>query len=1086
MDQSLLAKLQIKNPPLNKSNIDEIDVGFKKPLQKPVMANINTTIIDLNEEDFDRDLFLKEINDSFIENKPDLKQDLSEITEEIPAQPVKPKKIKKLKGKLKLVQQLPNENTAPTQKIIIKKSKKPKPSPIGVMRIVPESFVEINDIPVQERVENKEKSVLIKASSYYLNNREIFINFINSLFEPYKRELLENKDSVSCENRNSDKFSLMTHQKIVRDYINLYTPYRGILLYHGLGSGKTCSSIAIAEGMKETKPIIVLTPASLKRNYYEELKKCGDFLYKKNQFWEFVQSTPENIATLSSVLNLPVEFIEKNNGAWFVNKNKKSNYATLNNNQKILLDLQIDQMIRYKYQFIAYNGLRMTHLKALNAGKKNFFDNSVVVIDEAHNLVSRIVNKIGKSKAENSVSLRLYELLMSAENVKIIMLSGTPVINYPNEIGILFNILRGYIKTWKLHLNINSQRKIDLPYFKNLLKSTILGGNVTDFISYDANQTLLEITRNPFGFVNKTTKKVYDGVRLGDRGNMTDEDYIATLTKVLKKERIDILNINVDLYKSLPDTLDMFKDYFIDPNNEVVNMNLFKRRILGLTSYYRSAQESLMPTYSKSSNFHIVDVEMSDFQFGVYEEARAQERKQELNNAKKRKRNNNNNDVFAESTSTYRIFSRAFCNFVFPSPDISRPYPNTGDETDAELTEAADEDLLDAGVKLDNIDGKYEADEIAKSTSSQDYEERIKSALSMLNNKKEEYLTGENLDIYSPKFSYVLANIQNPQHEGLHLIYSQFRTLEGIGILKLVLEANGYAEFKIRNTPSGWRLSILPEDRGKPMFALYTGTEGYDEKEIIRNVYNGDWNNIPSSLRAELLVINRDNLMGQIIKVFMITASGAEGISLKNTRYVHIIEPYWHPVRVNQVIGRARRICSHEKLPPLLRTVDVFLYLMKFSEKQLTSDATIELRLKDVSKIDGKTPLTSDQALWEIANIKEEITSKLLKNIKESAIDCSIHSSSTAENLKCFSFGTVTPSTFSYQGSFENESKDDVAQLNIQTVELNAQEVTIQGIKYAYVPESGDLYDWESYLNKQPVQIGKLIKVGDKYEIQRL
>ena len=56
---------------------------------------------------------------------------------------------------------------------------------------------------------------------------------------------------------------------------------------------------------------------------------------------------------------------------------------------------------------------------------------------------------------------------------------------------------------------------------------------------------------------------------------MSDEDYIATLTKVLKKERIDILNINVDLYKSLPDTLDMFKDYFIDPNNEVVNMNLF-------------------------------------------------------------------------------------------------------------------------------------------------------------------------------------------------------------------------------------------------------------------------------------------------------------------------------------------------------------------------------------------------------------------------------------------------------------------------------------------------------------------------------
>ena len=60
----------------------------------------------------------------------------------------------------------------------------------------------------------------------------------------------------------------------------------------------------------------------------------------------------------------------------------------------------------------------------------------------------------------------------------------------------------------------------------------------------------------------------------------------------------------------------------------------------------------------------------------------------------------------------------------------------------------------------------------------------------------------------------------------------------------------------------------------------------------------------------------------------MITASGAEGISLMSTKYVHIVEPYWHPVRTQQVIGRARRICSHEDLPEELRTVNVFFYLM--------------------------------------------------------------------------------------------------------------------------------------------------------------
>ena len=70
-------------------------------------------------------------------------------------------------------------------------------------------------------------------------------------------------------------------------YINLYTPYRGLLLYHGLGSGKTCSSIAIAEGIKNDLKVLVMTPASLKNNYYEELKKCGDYLYKKNQHFSF-------------------------------------------------------------------------------------------------------------------------------------------------------------------------------------------------------------------------------------------------------------------------------------------------------------------------------------------------------------------------------------------------------------------------------------------------------------------------------------------------------------------------------------------------------------------------------------------------------------------------------------------------------------------------------------------------------------------------------------------------------------------------------------------------------------------------------
>ena len=61
--------------------------------------------------------------------------------------------------------------------------------------------------------------------------------------------------------------------------------------------------------------------------------------------------------------------------------------------------------------------------------------------------------------------MKLYEYLMTAENAKITLLTGTPIINYPNEIGILFNILRGKIKTYKFKLVINQARKINQKLF---------------------------------------------------------------------------------------------------------------------------------------------------------------------------------------------------------------------------------------------------------------------------------------------------------------------------------------------------------------------------------------------------------------------------------------------------------------------------------------------------------------------------------------------------------------------------------------------------------------------------------------------
>lgn len=987
---------------------------------------------------------------------------------------IRPTKIKKLSRKI-VLKTKQRENKPTARKI---------QSPIGVIQTGPLSSIQIKDETLENRLTKKEKPIQIKASSYYLNNRQLFINYISGIFNKYKQEINQSKETASCERDEGADFELMSHQKIVRDYISNFTPYRGLLLYHGLGSGKTCSSIAIAEGMKTSKKIIVMTPASLRMNYIEELKKCGDDLYKKNQYWEFVsmdEIDKQEIDALSNVLSISVEFIKKQKGLWLINVKKPPNFDTLNSFEKTTLDQQLNEMIRYKYTFYNYNGMRTSNLNEMTRNNTiNPFDNSVIIIDEAHNFISRIVNKL---QNKSSLSVRLYEYLMNSSNSKIILLTGTPIINKPNEIAITYNILRGKIKTWTFNLKIEDKSRINKSFFEKIFTSKTLGGNILDYMEYKSSGPSLIVTRNPFGFVNKVQKEDYKGVHVGDRGELSDDDFISRLRGILTKKNIKIIDFKLNTHKALPDKLDDFKTYFIDEaNNDVKNMDLFKKRILGLTSYFRD-MEMLMPRYNKSTNLIVVEIPMSDFQVDIYEEARVQERKRESQNAKRNKKKMQG--VYEETVSTYRIFSRAFCNFVFPRPTIMRPLPGNFDDLEsAILDENNNEDDIDAASKEDrinNVDGTYEIDDL-NNIDNKNYDDRIEEALTKLNENKEEYLSYEGLEKYSPKFLNIIKNIDDKKHRGCHLIYSQFRKLEGIGILKLALEANGYAQFKIKNVANTWQLDMGPEDLGKDTFALYTGTETSEEKEIIRNVFNGNWGFLPAQLASELNKIASNNLYGNIIKVLMITAAGAEGISLKNVRYVHITEPYWHPVRIQQVIGRARRICSHSELPKELQDVNVFVYLMKFTEEQIKSDKSIELRLKDKSKINPVNILTSDQALFEISNMKLELTNKFLTAIKEASIDCIIHSDDT-ENLKCFSFGSVDSKQYSYVPSIGNEELDTLAQQNKQKIKWKAIEVTLtNGVAYAYNKSNGILYDLDSYNNGNPIPIGslKITKIGNK------
>jgi hypothetical protein len=1118
-------------------------------------GNTIPVIVDETKKGYDRLALFKKLTESK-KLKVSINPVLKETKQAEPIHlPVTAKKVKKVRMERPLVIEEGDEEIEPPIAVDIEDADEfimqPKTKPIeevitikppkkkkrltekiekGVAILGAESFVEIGDTPLNKRLPKKASPVLIKTSSYYMNNREIFVNFINSLFEPYRKELADDTVGISCDaiGKTSTDFSLLTHQKIVRDYMNLYTPYRGLLLYHGLGSGKTCTSIAIAEGMKDSKRVIVLTPASLRANYIEELKKCGDLLYKRNQCWEWIPTNGrlDVLKTISAILNLPQEYIEKHEGAFFVNISKPPNYDTLNDTNRKVLEEQLNEMIRQKYTFINYNGLRSRKLAEMTSNfTRNIFDNAVVIIDEAHNLISRIVNKLKKEKTipeeekkkkkedtkekkeepEDSVfgehtpinlATKLYYMLLRSNNSRIILLSGTPVINYPNEFAILFNILRGYIRTWKIPLVIKTQNKID----KQALQDMLLGEKSLDYLDYSPSSKTLTVTRNPFGFKNKIKKDSgYQGVsnvKKDEKGDnmmetefISDDEFERKIISILKRNDIDIVPQGLQIMnkKALPDDLNTFMTRYInDGDKKLKNVDALKRRIIGLSSYFRSAQESLLPRYNKQLgiDYHIIRIPMSDTQFRIYEAARKDEREYE----KKKKTPSDTADLFEEKSSTYRIFSRLFCNFIMPDRPIpsSKKKQKDGDADDKNATEIAQ--LIREGTRIeagqdigDEGEGEIEGDEVLDVIGGVTYKEQLDTAIKNIKEHSNDFLTPEALQTYSPKFLHMLENITDEENQGLHLVYSQFRTAEGIGLFSLVLEKNGYARFVIKkNHLNMWEIEIPEIDEGKPTYALYTGTETSEEKEIIRHIYNGEWDQIPESIGSVLKSKYHNNNMGEVIKVFMITSSGSEGINLRNTRFVHIMEPYWHPVRSEQVIGRARRICSHKDLPKALQTVEVFVYLMIFSESQLKSDEAIELKRKDLSKAIPRVPITSDQYLFEISEIKANLTAQLTDAVKESAFDCYIYS-----NGKCVNFGDPRNDKFAYVPDYAEQQNDTTVKANKVVVEWVGKPITINGVEYVYRRVSRDvldLYDKEIY--KRAMDDGTIapLKVGT-YEV---
>ncbi len=186
----------------------------------------------------------------------------------------------------------------------------------------------------------------------------------------------------------------------------------------------------------------------------------------------------------------------------------------------------------------------------------------------------------------------------------------------------------------------------------------------------------------------------------------------------------------------------------------------------------------------------------------------------------------------------------------------------------------------------------------------------------------------KNINLYSTKIAELMKNINN--NAGIGIIYSQFIKY-GTGIVEIMLKMSGIKYFVI---------------------------SGEIKKEVVNE---------------QLKIINSiENKNGDIVKIIVITSTGAEGIDFKNVRHIHILEPYWHISRILQIIGRGVRLNSHKNLDESERTVQPYIYISQHG-------------------IEGNMELTTDEYLYKKSIKNQKLINSFYDTMRRASIDCKSH-----------------------------------------------------------------------------------------------
>jgi len=660
---------------------------------------------------------------------------------------------------------------------------------------------------------------------------------------------LEEQSEKLC---NAD-FELAPHQLFVRNFLSFNTPYNSLLLFHGLGTGKTCSAIGVCEEMRDymkqmglTQRIIVVASPNVQENFqlqlFDERK-----LRLIDGLWNMKACTGNKYIREINPMNmkgLPKERVVAQikriiSGYYlFMGYTEFSNYIS----KKSAVDdtdLPPDKIER----------LRVKKLK-------NIFNNRLIVIDEVQNI------RISDDNNKKKIAINLMKLADTVDNLRLLFLSATPMYNSYKEIIWLLNLMNRNDNRFEINVKDVFSKDGSFKVDDNGVEigKQLLMQKATGYVSFIRGE-------NPYTFPYRVWPTLF-----------APDKSIKAVTEYPRQQ----LNGN-QIVQGL-EHLDLYMTDIGDMQSKGY------QHIIG-----RLQSSSLKKSASKTGD-----------------------------------------PMAFENMNSF-----GYTMLTGPLEALNIVYPIEGLEEDA--YDGATEHLTGKGG-LRRIMNYIQTNQWGKEER-YDYEYKPE-VLSKYGN----IFHPDNIGRYSGKIKAIIDNVQ--VCNGIVLIYSQY--LEGgLVPIALALEEMGFSKYAASHN----LLKNNPKTRGEK-YIMITGDKYYS----------------PNNIRDIKAITSEDNVNGEKIKVVLISKAGAEGLDFKNIRQVHILEPWYNTNRIEQIIGRAVRTCSHKLLPFVERNVEIYMY------GTLLEDSQIE---------------AVDLYVYRIAEVKAIQIGRVTRVLKQSAVDCILNHEQT-------------------------------------------------------------------------------------------